>query len=455
MNISELIMQVKNVSFKDIVWQSDVATKEDIDRLVRDGYCVSLTATEFAEKFPGIDPAKICFTNGIANDCYYYNRETLAITPFHYQAILLGMRNITVQKAIELFGKIEAKAAKGDFFQSAWSLPDGMRLEYFTMLMEKRFGEIQNFYELFITVYSESDYGFTGLSLDTLLKIMSARTDADLQKREEKLADLPETVKIYRGENTRSLAYDKAFSWTYDRNIAYLFACRFGNGPGRIVEAEISKNDVFDVIDSKDESEVLINPADIKNVKVTELHGLSYLERTLPPIIGSYQKYRNMMDDIDFEMDSEEHDRLHQARALLLTQIIAREIGMTKYEADVLAIAAIYHDTRRDNDGEDSRHGRYAAEYYAEDVAVPNKLVQFLCEYHCRPDEDGYEAIKKDKWLKKRKEQATKLIQVFKDSDGLDRVRFGIRAIDVNQLRLDISKQLVLVARICLDQIKV
>ena len=43
----------------------------------------------------------------------------------------------------------------------------------------------------------------------------------------------------------------------------------------------------------------------------------------------------------------------------------------------------------------------------------------------------------------------TLLYKIFKDADGLDRIRLGgIREIDVNQLRLDVSKELTLVARI-------
>lgn len=85
----------------------------------------------------------------------------------------------------------------------------------------------------------------------------------------------------------------------------------------------------------------------------------------------------------------------------------------------------------------------------------PNYLVEFLCEYHCLPDEKGYAEIQNNKKLKRNSSLATKLLQVFKDADGLDRVRFGIRDIDLNQLRTSVSKGLTLVARFCLEQIKV
>ena len=37
----------------------------------------------------------------------------------------------------------------------------------------------------------------------------------------------------------------------------------------------------------------------------------------------------------------------------------------------------------------------------------------------------------------------------------MDRVRFGIRALDINQLRMPVSKELVLIARIYGEQVKV
>ena len=47
------------------------------------------------------------------------------------------------------------------------------------------------------------------------------------------------------------------------------------------------------------------------------------------------------------------------------------------------------------------------------------------------------------------------LIDIFKDADALERVRFGIKELDMNQLRLPISKELTLVARLYLENIKV
>ena len=54
-----------------------------------------------------------------------------------------------------------------------------------------------------------------------------------------------------------------------------------------------------------------------------------------------------------------------------------------------------------------------------------------------------------------RRKKAKTLLDVFKDADALDRVRFGISELDVNQLRIPISKKLPLLAELCVRNIKI
>ena len=48
--------------------------------------------------------------------------------------------------------------------------------------------------------------------------------------------------------------------------------------------------------------------------------------------------------------------------------------------------------------------------------------------------------------LSEEKTRARKLFDIFKDADGLDRVRFGWKSLDLNQLRYAESKTLPLFA---------
>lgn len=158
--------------------------------------------------------------------------------------------------------------------------------------------------------------------------------------------------------------------------------------------------------------------------------------------------------DLVFAQKSEEHGLNHQARVLLLSLIIANEMDLPLRDRRVLATAAIYHDTQRVNDIDDSEHGKSSCDYYHNSVKDPDPLVEFLCEYHCRPDKEGYQEIMNNRKLSKSRSRSKLLIDVFKDADALERVRFGIQALDVNQLRLPISQELSLVARLCKEQIR-
>lgn len=155
-------------------------------------------------------------------------------------------------------------------------------------------------------------------------------------------------------------------------------------------------------------------------------------------------------------MASDLHGKSHQARVLLLTQIISEILDLPLYERRLLATAAIYHDTQRVHDDDDEAHGAAAAEYYRESIDSPSCMVEFLCKFHCLPDEQGYAEIQTNKKLRRNRSQATRLYQIFKDAGALDRIRLGsLRELDLNQLRLPVSKELALVARICLEQVKV
>ena len=79
----------------------------------------------------------------------------------------------------------------------------------------------------------------------------------------------------------------------------------------------------------------------------------------------------------------------------------------------------------------------------------------FLCKYHCLPDEDGYRHIQNDPVLSQQHSRAKRLVDAFKDADALDLVRFGIQDVDLNQLRYPVSKSMVLVARLLLENIEI
>lgn len=266
------------------------------------------------------------------------------------------------------------------------------------------------------------------------------------------LRDLPDEITIFRGGNTLSVPYSQAFSWTTDVNVASFFAARQGNGPGYIVRARIGRNDVIDFFpQQRSEREIIVDPASasffVENI--IDVKGLSYLDKMFPIVTPTFHRYREKLYRLDFAQKSREHGIEHEARVLLMCLILAHELKLPKKDVDVLCTAALYHDVRRDNDGVDERHGAMGRAYYEKTVSNPNPIVGFLCEFHCLPDEVG------EKAGKEFREEGIRLLHIFKDADALDRVRFGIQDVDLNQMRLEVSKTMVLVARLCLQHLQV
>ena len=136
-----------------------------------------------------------------------------------------------------------------------------------------------------------------------------------------------------------------------------------------------------------------------------------------------------------------DHDMVHSARVLFLACAIvqAGKLKLTVAELKQLSQAIVYHDIGRNNDAEDDGHGLTSRQIYEE--SRHNAVTSFLIEFHCWNDEDAYHHLQTSDI--KAEQRAWLLYRILKDADALDRVRFGIYALDVNYLRLPISHKLV------------
>lgn len=124
-------------------------------------------------------------------------------------------------------------------------------------------------------------------------------------------------------------------------------------------------------------------------------------------------------------------------------------ISLTNEELDMLGNVCIYHDIARKTDGEDDdKHGRDSYEIYRLKNG-DDDTIKFLMEYHCKDDKLAYDYLEKSNIT--NKENIKKLYNIIKDADALDRVRFGLRGLNPNYLRLEVSKKLVIVANLLLN----
>lgn len=140
-----------------------------------------------------------------------------------------------------------------------------------------------------------------------------------------------------------------------------------------------------------------------------------------------------------------DHGKLHTARVLFLalTIIQAGKSRLNRAELSQLTNAIIFHDIGRKHDDVDNGHGKAGREIYKKTArSSADPAVCFLIEYHCLDDKLAEEYLKSADTIRAKK-RTWLLYQILKDADALDRVRFGIYDLDVNQLRLPISHKLV------------
>lgn len=170
----------------------------------------------------------------------------------------------------------------------------------------------------------------------------------------------------------------------------------------------------------------------------------------LPPIVKDlFLQWRDFLyDRVTFNMpDSEIHAAGHCERVLLYALIIGHDIfGDNLYVLTALAHAAIFHDTRRQDDYLDTGHGARAAVYYRQFCDESHDIdfipeAQLMMRYHDIDDKRGKVGIKRD--FNGSLPRIFKLYDIFKDADALDRWRLGDGGLDPKYLRSSEAKEMV------------
>ena len=173
------------------------------------------------------------------------------------------------------------------------------------------------------------------------------------------------------------------------------------------------------------------------------------------PVAERYKVWFEFMkENIEFGLlDSIQHTKEHCARVLLLALIIGDKFGLNDEEMDALSMASIFHDSRRIDDWLDQGHGKRAAEYYKDychEHNIPFDLkAYYIMSYHDQDDDLGLLEIEKSPDLK---ENCILLYKIFKDADGLDRLRLGPKALNINMLRTEEAVKRVGFAKYLLEK---
>ena len=85
------------------------------------------------------------------------------------------------------------------------------------------------------------------------------------EAEQAQLAELDDTVTVYRGVTTINSDNLLALSWTLDYETAGWFARRFDED-GTVYKAQIDKEHIFALFNGRDESEVVLDPKYLKDI---------------------------------------------------------------------------------------------------------------------------------------------------------------------------------------------
>ena len=156
-------------------------------------------------------------------------------------------------------------------------------------------------------------------------------------------------------------------------------------------------------------------------------------------------------NDVDFwPFGGPVHQKRHWARVLVLALRIAAELGLSVADMEALAAASAFHDTRRMDSWIDPEHGARAAEHYRsycdEHGLDFDPRAYLAIKWHVPHDDEGLAATKQwddeheldSSW----RADATTILRIFKDADGLDRLRLNETALDMRYIRTEPAKQM-------------
>lgn len=297
-------------------------------------------------------------------------------------------------------------------------------------------------YNVFMYYYIRSDFSSKIISDELFINIVSCKTDEEKIRTSDQISSLPEKIMVFRGSGSKS--NKKGFSYTLSRQTANVFAFYYYKPDSEenayVITGVINKKDIIEYSDNlmENEVEIICRPQDVKIIRKQKFIPLFMMDN----LRNSYMDMINVYIDprlFDMNNEKKEHGIYHAKRVLFWSICLADYYKIQKIEKSILIQAAIYHDIGRSHDYEDEIHGKES--YYKlinyNNAKYDNEILRKLIEFHCLPDNECNDKVFGIEIL---------LLKILKDADALDRMRFGIRELNPDYLRLKKSKELLLAA---------
>jgi hypothetical protein len=341
--------------------------------------------------------------------------------------------------------RLQTCLQKGDYTSFFYLVDSRIALEAYLKLFPRI--PDQDKYRLFWYTFSRCNLKLEDFQPEFILNLQNYR-----HSKLKLPHDQQNRIEIYRGHILES-PVSQSSSWTLDINTAIYFSRR-RLVKGHVYRGKIHKNQVVANVKYRNYKEIICFPGDIEEVEEMQFLSLTDImpELERQSIMKLYRYYCPMIKNKCFHKPGGIHGISHTRRVLLLSLILSWMEGLSKTDRDLLCQAAIYHDIGRSNDNFDPGHGRESYQKVLQyglfnGEIESQEIVRFIIENHCISDYKAERLVKDYKVTDS--DHLFKLYLVFKDADGLDRIR--INDLDVKQLRTPSAHKLLLVARELLE----
>ena len=406
---------------------SKVSNKETLDSLQKDGWSIDLTSEMFKEKFPGVPVENVYFLDNALSSYYYMDLSTYFIMDLqiHGGQSIHEVLSDTGETLFEVWQYVSQKNKStfesGDFSELFIMTPSPLNSSLLNYILEQE-KPSEKLYELFISIYTFNDYGAGLLSELAWSNIMkSFEQSKDFHKElSSTLATLPETVTVYRGEGDKSTPYQKAPSWTLSPNVALFFALRLqeqGQEKSRFIQATVKKDDILAYIQDREEEEILIKPGAIELVKCIDFYTIEEIADTVIEANDLYFPFQAEVQSL-FKQGMAHEEAMHKLRVGRYVTILAQLEGLDFEETSL--ILGVILKSNQDFSQSNDKISLWFNQALAKSNGQIIKPIPELEEFYYRL-----------------------MVIILRDAIELDRLRFGTSEIDLLQLQLKSSWELL------------
>ena len=158
--------------------------------------------------------------------------------------------------------------------------------------------------------------------------------------------------------------------------------------------------------------------------------------------------YNRLMNEFDTSIlyKSDIHGVNHNIRVSYFGYVISSNEGISNRDFEIIVDACKYHDIGRENDFEDKFHGGRGANMltFLDDKYSSEELNYLKTIVTCHSmNDDMFDEVATLNGIQDI-ERCRKMYNILKDADGLDRVRLEYPYINVNYLRTETARRMVL-----------